>query len=226
LLNSNYIVLDAARMGMNIETAKQLNPEFKCLFQGKTELELAGVAPFLFSYSSNFEFKQWFEKLSIGNSWGVSFHSHLPFIEIYKHCRRFLIVKNAGDQEIYFRFYDARVLRIFLPTCSRSQLNDFFGPINSFIVEDENPDFILKFTFDNIRLLSNRFARIDFQNHHVNKDTLDQESTITSINLDDSPTQIVSINKAIFDDHSTIDSSKKTPSVSDSNNKWNKFFFD
>ena len=149
MLIPNYIVLDAARMGMDMETAKELNPDFKCLYQGKTELELAGVAPFLFTYTSNSEFKQWFEKFSVGNSWGVLFHSHLPFSELYKHCRRFLIVKNDGDQEMYFRFYDPRVLRIFLPSCNRVQLKEFFGPINSFIVEDEYPNSMVQFTFDN-----------------------------------------------------------------------------
>jgi len=84
-------VLDAARMGMNIETAKELNPDYKCLFQGKTELELAGGAPFLFTYSSNMVFKQWFEKLSIGN---LLFHIYLSFSKLFNHLRRFLYVKQ------------------------------------------------------------------------------------------------------------------------------------
>jgi hypothetical protein len=225
LLNSNYIVLDAARMGMDMETAKEMNPDFKCLYQGKTELELAGVAPFLFTYSSNSEFKQWFEKFSIGNSWGVLFHSHLPFSELYKHCRRFLIVKNDGEQEMYFRFYDPRVLRIFLPTCNRVQLKEFFGPINSFIVEDEDPNSILQFTFDNIRLNCNRISRIESENQIDNDEVVIHQNSQTYEEEQVSEPKI-SINKSIHKEKSSIDLNPKSPAVSESINKWNKFFFD
>lgn len=225
MLNSNYIVLDAARMGMDMETAKELNPDFKCLYQGKTELELAGVAPFLFTYTSNSEFKQWFEKFSVGNSWGVLFHSHLPFSELYKHCRRFLIVKNDGDQEMYFRFYDPRVLRIFLPSCNRVQLKEFFGPINSFIVEDEDPNSILQFTFDNIRLNCNRIARIESENQS-DKDEIVIHQNSKAYEEEQMSEPKISINKSILKEKSSIDSNPKSPSISESNNKWNKFFFD
>ncbi len=225
MLNSNYIVLDAARMGMDMETAKEMNPDFKCLYQGKTELELAGVAPFLFTYSSNSEFKQWFEKFSIGNSWGVLFHSHLPFSELYKHCRRFLIVKNDGEQEMYFRFYDPRVLRIFLPTCNRVQLKEFFGPINSFIVEDEDPNSILQFTFDNIRLNCNRISRIESENQIDNDEVVIHQNSQTYEEEQVSEPKI-SINKSIHKEKSSIDLNPKSPAVSESINKWNKFFFD
>jgi hypothetical protein len=225
LLNSNYIVLDAARMGMDMETAKELNPDFKCLYQGKTELELAGVAPFLFSYTSNSEFKQWFEKFSIGNSWGVLFHSHLPFSEIYKHCRRFLIVKNDGEQEMYFRFYDPRVLRIFLPTCNRVQLKEFFGPINSFILEDEDPNTILQFTFDNIRLNCNRISRIESDNQ-IDKDEIVIQQSSKVNQEEQMPEPTVTINKSIYIEKSSTELNPKSPSISESNNKWNKFFFD
>lgn len=212
-------------MGMDMETAKELNPDFKCLYQGKTELELAGVAPFLFTYTSNSEFKQWFEKFSVGNSWGVLFHSHLPFSELYKHCRRFLIVKNDGDQEMYFRFYDPRVLRIFLPSCNRVQLKEFFGPINSFIVEDEDPNSILQFTFDNIRLNCNRIARIESENQS-DKDEIVIHQNSKAYEEEQMSEPKISINKSILKEKSSIDSNPKSPSISESNNKWNKFFFD
>jgi hypothetical protein len=212
-------------MGMDMETAKELNPNFKCLYQGKTELELAGVAPFLFSYNSNSEFKQWFEKFSIGNSWGVLFHSHLPFSEIYKHCRRFLIVKNDGEQEMYFRFYDPRVLRIFLPTCNRVQLKEFFGPINSFILEDEDPNTILQFTFDNIRLNCNRISRIESDNQ-IDKDEIVIQQSSKVNQEEQMPEPTVTINKSIYIEKSSTELNPKSPSISESNNKWNKFFFD
>ena len=37
----------------------------------------------------------------------------------------------------WFRFYDPLVLRVFLPTCTPRQRQDFFGEFEGFVVEDE-----------------------------------------------------------------------------------------
>jgi hypothetical protein len=55
-------------------------------------------------------------------------------------------VQDENDEELYFRFYDPRVLRMFIPTCDRAQLSEFFGEIDYFITQDEDPDFALKFS--------------------------------------------------------------------------------
>ena len=39
---------------------------------------------------------------------------------------------------MYFRFYDPRVFRMFLPTCDETQLRDFFGGVDFFIAEGES----------------------------------------------------------------------------------------
>jgi hypothetical protein len=49
------------------------------------------------------------------------------------------MVKKEDGEQLYFRFYDPRVLRVFLPTCDRQQLSDFFGPVDYFVCEDEDP---------------------------------------------------------------------------------------
>jgi len=46
---------------------------------------------------------------------------------------------------LIFRYYDPRVLRAYLPTCSPAELNTFFGPVTAFITEGENPGEILEF---------------------------------------------------------------------------------
>jgi hypothetical protein len=56
---------------------------------------------------------------------------------LYKHLRKFLIVQSEEGKEMYFRYYDPRVLRVFLPTCEPAQLKEFFGPIEAFLAENE-----------------------------------------------------------------------------------------
>jgi hypothetical protein len=46
-----------------------------------------------------------------------------------------------------FRYYDPRVLRTYLPTCSQQDLGEFFGPVLNYVVEGEDPAELLRFQF-------------------------------------------------------------------------------
>jgi len=49
------------------------------------------------------------------------------------------------QEQVYFRFYDPRVMRVFLPTCTPEDTTQFFGPIQNYLVEDESPEQLLRF---------------------------------------------------------------------------------
>ena len=84
-----------------------------------------------------------------GESWGILVNSRRSFKELRRHLRRFLYVRTELGEKLYFRFYDPRVLRVFLPTCGKDQLDEIFGAthgeIDSFFVEDEDPRFVLRY---------------------------------------------------------------------------------
>ncbi|CAN5586382.1 hypothetical protein BH23BAC1_BH23BAC1_25340 [soil metagenome] len=134
----SHILLDSARMLEQMETAKTLNPQGLSLYRGRSEENLAMVAPYIFTYKDGEEFSFWLAK-GWGNSWGIYLYSEASFDELHHHFRKFLLVKTEEGQELYFRFYDPRVLRVFLPTCDEEQLREFFGPVNYFMMEDEDP---------------------------------------------------------------------------------------
>lgn len=46
-----------------------------------------------------------------------------------------------------FRYYDPRVLRVYLPTCRPDELRTVFGPIRSYLVEGEDGS-LIEFEFD------------------------------------------------------------------------------
>jgi hypothetical protein len=69
------------------------------------------------------------------------------------------MVKTEEGEELYFRFYDPRVLRIFLPTCDREQLKDFFGPVDYYLCEDEDPAYGLVFSLENSALKTERISK-------------------------------------------------------------------
>jgi len=125
-------------MESEMATARELNPEHTCLYEGDSEKFLSIVAPWLFDFDPNSNFASWIANNAQSNDWGIFLRSSAEPIKVYRHLRKFLIVSTEDGRELYFRFYDPRVLRVFLPTCDRDQLKEFFGPIEAFIAEDEN----------------------------------------------------------------------------------------
>ena len=140
-----HALLDAARMGAAMHTAKEMTQAFSCLYKGQSAEQLVDVAPFLFRVSDQKPLASWLLEQGWGQSWGVYLESAATPAEVYRHFRRFLLVRTEGGQELYFRFYDPRALRQFLPTCTTDQLTAFFGPVRYFLLEDENPAFALRY---------------------------------------------------------------------------------
>ena len=146
--NISCVVLDAARIFGELETAQTLQTTFLSLYMGESEASLSAVAPYLFSYQPGSEFGKWLLEKGWGKSWGIFVEAELTLEELRKHFRKFLLVKTEDDKELYFRFYDPRVLRIFLPTCDEQQLREFFGPVKVFAMESEDPECALEFRFE------------------------------------------------------------------------------
>lgn len=53
-----------------------------------------------------------------------------------RHFRRFLRVTDEQGQPLMFRYYDPRVLRVYLPTCTAEELALVFGPVSAYLIED------------------------------------------------------------------------------------------
>jgi hypothetical protein len=133
----NYMLLDAAKMGSHMDEAIRLNKQNNSLYRGGSEEKLAAVAPYIFSLENEDPLFRWYIKKGWGQSWGFLINSRATLPELHKHFRKFLIVQTEDDRKLYFRFYDPRVLSIFLPTCDREQILEFFGPIAYILAEDE-----------------------------------------------------------------------------------------
>lgn len=155
---AKYCLIDAARIGPVLLEHFTEGVKYDSLYRGRSEEVLAAVAPYIAEIGADDEFDEWL----FGEGWGdgrfVFINSKFTMEELWKHFRKFLLVKNDKGEELYFRFYDPRVLRIFLPTCTEPQLNEFFGPVDSFIVEDKNPDIILEFSLQNSKLHTGKYA--------------------------------------------------------------------
>lgn len=201
-ININYsVILDAARLDHEIGTAHELNPDGVSLYKGQPEEELSDVAPFLFSCIEKPKFLNWAVNTGWGKAWGIYALSTTDFNELHRHFRRFLMVKTEDGLQLYFRFYDPRVLRIFLPTCDSLQLREFFGPISRFICEDEDPEFALIFFHDNTKLITQRIpAKEIFTDIAKEKTQQDvSEVVLEEENIDSEPPTIKTVDKTSSD---------------------------
>ena len=43
-----------------------------------------------------------------------------------------------------FRFYDPRVMRMYLPTCTAEELAIVFGPVGAYLLEGQDPKALLR----------------------------------------------------------------------------------
>ena len=153
--NHHYILLDAAKMHTRIEEAKQYNRVHTCLYKGEAAEKLHTVAPWLFTYPRPSDFADWYLANGGRQYWGIIMESRADIKVVYLHLKKFLRVKTEAGERLYFRFYDPRVLPIFLETCTEAQLKTFFGPIDKFILESKNGQMI-EYQFINNELIKNK----------------------------------------------------------------------
>lgn len=239
MLHTNYILLDAARMGNTIENAKQLNQQFDSLYRGRSEESLAVVAPYIFSFAAQNDFGKWFFEKGWGDAWGILIQSSYPMHELHKHFRKFLIVGTEDKQELYFRFYDPRVLRIFLPTCNTEQLKEFFGPIDYFIMESDNPAFAIKVWLENYELKSMQISKDVFMQSSSNSvpahsriavsDESESSRKVAESKVVPKPTAFPKpspTNEPSTSKSPPSNQEEKSKSKKSGNDQWNKFFFD
>lgn len=158
---TNYLVLDAAQNEMlALADTLPLTPSyFKSLFElNNNSAHLSSIAPYLLQISDP-RIHHWFLREAWSKAWGILIKSNYSPEGLRTHLRRFTKVRTFDNRSLYFRFYDPRVLRIFLPTCDKSQILEFFGNvIDYFICEDEDPRFALRFWHENGVLKNDRFS--------------------------------------------------------------------
>ncbi|MBI4903458.1 MAG: DUF4123 domain-containing protein [Acidobacteria bacterium] len=112
-----------------------------CLFDGDRLEKTADAGPYLFTASESL--LQWLHELSWSEPWGVLVACKEPIAVLAAHLRRFLVVQLPDGKRRSFRFYDPRILRPFLETCTRDQLRTFHGPVRAYgIASSEGADFL------------------------------------------------------------------------------------
>jgi uncharacterized protein DUF4123 len=151
-----WMILDGAR---SIEIFRMLlacHLEYACLYSGTVTPGLEMAAPYLVQLDHGYRDTHQFIQRAWGNSWGVLLRSETSLKKLRRHLREFLVVRNEQGKRLVFRYYDPRVLREYLPTCTMSELRTVFGPIECFWTEGPHAEDLTEFSLPDAGLQLHR----------------------------------------------------------------------
>ena len=144
--SSVFAFVDGASAPKLVKSLFEQRPEFCCLYPGELPPDMAQVAPYLVKLEPAQEYAALLYQ-AWGSHWGFCLSSTADLRTLRDHFREFHKVELPDQRSVIFRYYDPRVLKIFLPVCNPLELTQFFGPAQSFIVEGESPDSGVRFIF-------------------------------------------------------------------------------
>jgi Domain of unknown function (DUF4123) len=128
-----FAILDACDTPSVVEKVKELGDQRAVsLYRGSAEEYLESIAPYLVVVDT--ELFDWINGTLWSEPWGVFAISDSSLAALRTHFRKFLLVESPAGEEWYFRYYDPRVLARYLPTCTETELNEFFGSVSTFAV--------------------------------------------------------------------------------------------
>lgn len=161
---STFVVLDGASVEGLLDRLRGGSPlDYACLYRGELEPDIAEVAPYVVRLRADSPFTQWVVAEGWGKHWGVFIQTQESQTGLWKHLRKFLVVKDPNGKQLYFRYYDPRVLRLYLRSCNEEEAEFVFGPVHAFLCEDENAEVLLAFHSDgglvweeNLRVVAER----------------------------------------------------------------------
>lgn len=141
-----YAVLDGASIEDLLGALAEMQPDYVCLYRGELDEEMAVCAPYLVRLDEESQFTDWVLGYGWGQHWGIFALADVDSKAMRKHFRTFLMVSDPEGKQLYFRYYDPRVLRLYLPTCTVEEMQLVFGPVSCFALEDPSARSMLVFS--------------------------------------------------------------------------------
>ncbi|MGY2198394.1 DUF4123 domain-containing protein [Pseudomonas gingeri] len=134
-----YWLLDGARDPGISRAVRYGSLRFWCLYSGQLTPRLRAAAPYLVQLTRGSPATLELLERGWGNAWGIFIvaPASLAMSRVRLHFKKFLRVRTEDGRRLLFRFYDPRVLSIFLPTCTDAEFTQFLGPMTSLFVESE-----------------------------------------------------------------------------------------
>jgi hypothetical protein len=122
-------------------------PEHACLFAGKLDPVLARAAPYIVRLDEESPLLKRWQTDGRGKNWGIQCTSDASLAELRRHFRQFLQARLPDGKVVLFRFYDPRVWRAYLPTCTSEETVQWFKHMDEYRCENANADQDFRYKF-------------------------------------------------------------------------------
>ncbi len=142
-----YAIVDAARDPGIEPMIRATGLEHLCLFAGPLTAALRAAAPYVVRLSPAATLTRRLFESGWQDSWCVLARTgpDVTLQQLHRHLRTLLRVCDESGRKLMFRFYDPRVLRAYLPTCTADEARAVFGPISEFACACEDGEAMMAF---------------------------------------------------------------------------------
>ena len=144
-----FCIIDGASDEKIFPMLKSSDWDYACLYRKGVHYEgermtdaFAATAPYLITLDPRKLTVEKFSMDRIGKHQVIFLESGASKEEVAKHCSSMLKAMDEDGKVFGFRYYDPRVLRVYLPTCTAEELFIFFGEIDTIWVEGEGKDML------------------------------------------------------------------------------------
>ena len=125
-----WAIVDGAQDPQVYWTLSNSFLQHSCLFAGTLPQALEMAAPYLVQLDPEDRFTSFLtDNLNRNLCIFLQFDGSLR--ELRHHLRKFLSVRDTSGRKMLFRYYDPRVMRVYLPTCTHTELQTVFGRIKT-----------------------------------------------------------------------------------------------
>ena len=153
-----YAVLDGAQTPRIYEALYESRLPYERLFTRTRSsdaypiTDLTETSPYLVHLTREAPLLRWILEDGWHQNYGIFAWSEAELERLRLHFRYLLQVKDEAGNRLYFRYYDPRVLRVYLPTCTAPELWKVLGPTRRLFVPSEDGE-LLAFRYEEGRPL-------------------------------------------------------------------------
>jgi len=131
------VMLDGAQIPNLHLMLRELNIQNLPLFRESPEENILHVTPYIARFSPSEIFLHWMTMNPTVLETALFCTSVQPLEQTHAHLRRFLLVKDDTGRQMYFRFWDPRVIEPFLKSGTPEERRWFCGPVRSLAYYDK-----------------------------------------------------------------------------------------
>lgn len=139
-----FAIIDGARDDRLYREISRGEVSYEPLYRGQTEKFFA-VSPILARCQQDTQLFSWLTTEAWGRGHCLFITSRHPLERLADHFARFTVVRTEDSERLFFRFYDPRVLQVYLPACSNDERELLFGPALRMAVESDGGAGLLLF---------------------------------------------------------------------------------